>query len=146
MPSNAKDVQVQLVTEIQDEDRKETMEIQEPGQFFMRGDTQVLTFTEHPEEGEPVSTMVTIKPEHVSIKRSGGVEMRQLFQPAMETENLYHHTYGDFHMKTYTEEMDFVPLDESKQGRLFLSYTMTLNHEVTQAHRLTLTFEEENNS
>jgi uncharacterized beta-barrel protein YwiB (DUF1934 family) len=146
MPSNAKDVQVQLVTEIQDEDRKERMEIQEPGQFFTRGDTQVLTFTEHPEEGDPVSTMVTIKPEHVSIKRSGGVDMRQVFQESMETENLYHHTYGDFHMKTFTEKLDFHSLEEYKQGRLHLSYTMTLNHDVTQAHRLTLTFEEENES
>ncbi|MGP4059201.1 DUF1934 domain-containing protein [Halobacillus sp. H74] len=146
MPSNAKEVQVQVVTEIQDEDRNETMEIQGPGQFFSRGDTQVLTFTEHPEESEPVNTMVTIKPEHVSIKRSGGVEMRQVFQQSMETENLYHHTYGDFHMKTYTEELDFRSLQESTQGRLYLSYKMTLNHEVTQAHRLTLTFEEESES
>ncbi|WP_226581491.1 DUF1934 domain-containing protein [Halobacillus litoralis] len=146
MPSNAKDVQVQIVTEIQDKDRKETMEIQEPGQFFTRGDTQVLTFTEHPEDGDPVSTMVTIKPEHVSIKRSGGVDMRQVFQESVETENLYHHTYGDFHMKTYTEKVDFTSLEESTEGRLDLSYKMTLNHDVTQAHRLTLTFEEESNS
>ncbi|WP_394218113.1 DUF1934 domain-containing protein [Halobacillus trueperi] len=146
MPSHAKDVQVQLVTEIQDGDRKETMKIQEPGQFFKRGDTQVLTFIEHPGDGEPVSTMVTIKPEHVSIKRSGGVEMRQVFQTSTETENLYHHTYGDFHMKTLTDKVEFHSLEESTQGRLYLSYTMTLNHEVTQAHRLTLTFEEESDS
>ncbi|MYL36599.1 DUF1934 domain-containing protein [Halobacillus litoralis] len=146
MPANAKDIQVQLVTEIQDQDRRETMEIEETGRFLVRGDTQVLTFTEHPEDGDPVHTMVTIKQEHVSIKRSGGVEMRQVFKPLMETENLYHHTYGDFHMRTYTKELDYTSLEESAQGRLFLDYTMTLNHEVTQAHSLTLTFEEESDS
>ncbi|ELK49011.1 UNVERIFIED_CONTAM: DUF1934 domain-containing protein [Halobacillus marinus] len=143
MPSNARDVQVQLVTEIRDGDRVEKMEIQESGQFLTRGDTQVLTFIEHQEEGDPVRTMVTVKPGHVSIKRSGGVEMRQVFIESAETENLYHHTYGDFHMKTYTKELDFRSPAETVPGRLFLNYTMTLNHEVTQAHRLTLTFEEE---
>lgn len=146
MPSNAKDVQVQLVTEIRDADRSEKMEVSEPGQFFTRGETQVLTFTEHPEEGEPVNTMITVKPGHVSIKRSGGVEMRQVFQKNLETENLYHHTYGDFHMKTYTEEIEFQSLQEATEGRLFLQYQMTLNHEVTQSHRLLLTFEEESGS
>ena len=146
MPSNAKDVQVKLVTEIRDDDQSQTMEVNEPGQFFKRGDTQVLTFTEHPEEGDAINTMITIKPNHVSIKRSGGVEMRQMFQKELETENLYHHTYGDFHMRTYTEEMKFRSLEEASQGQLYLSYQMTLNHEVTQAHRLTLTFEEESES
>ncbi|MGI8316575.1 DUF1934 domain-containing protein [Halobacillus mangrovi] len=146
MPSNAIDVQVQLMTEIRDDDRRETMEVSEPGQFFTRGETQVLTFTEHPDEGEPIKTMITVKPNHVSIKRSGGVEMRQVFQEEVETENLYHHTYGDFHMKTYTDKLEFRSLEEASEGRLFLSYQMTLNHEVTQAHRLTLTFEEESES
>lgn len=143
MPSNAKDVQVKLVTEIRDDDQKQKMEVTEPGQFFQRGDTQVLTFTEHPDEGDAIKTMVTVKPNHVSIKRSGGVEMRQVFQKGIETENLYHHTYGDFHMRTITEQMEFQSLDEASVGKLLLSYQMTLNHEVTQAHRLTLTFEEE---
>ncbi|SFF75586.1 Uncharacterized beta-barrel protein YwiB, DUF1934 family [Halobacillus alkaliphilus] len=146
MTSNAKDIQVQLVTEIRDTDRKEKMEVNEAGQFFARGQTQVITFTEHPDEGDPVNTMITVKPGHVSIKRSGGIDMRQVFQPEVETENLYHHTYGDFHMKTYTEEMEFSSLDEAMGGRLFLHYQMTLNHEVTQDHRLTLTFEEESES
>ncbi|TGB02626.1 DUF1934 domain-containing protein [Halobacillus salinus] len=143
MPSNAKDVQVKLVTEIRDEDERQTMEVTESGQFFQRGDTQVLTFTEHPDEGDAIKTMVTVKPNHVSIKRSGGVEMRQVFQKGLETENLYHHTYGDFHMRTFTEELEFLSLEEAPVGKLSLKYEMTLNHEVTQAHRLTLTFEEE---
>ncbi|UOQ45309.1 DUF1934 domain-containing protein [Halobacillus salinarum] len=143
MPSNATDVQVQLVTEISDENRKEQMTIEEPGQFFQRGDTQVLTFTEHPDEGEPVDTMITVKPNHVSIKRSGGVDMRQVFNPQIETENTYRHTYGVFHMKTKTDHIEFEPLEGSKLGRLFIKYQMTLNHEVIQAHRLIVTFEEE---
>ncbi|MBH0230552.1 DUF1934 domain-containing protein [Halobacillus sp. KCTC 3957] len=146
MSSNARDVQVQLVTEIRDEDRREKMEVNEPGRFFTKGETQVLTFTEHPEEGDPINTMITVKPNHVSIKRSGGVDMRQVFQKDLETENLYHHTYGEFHMKTYTEELEYRSLEQASEGRLYLSYQMTLNHEVTQAHRLTLTFEEESES
>ncbi|RWZ58939.1 DUF1934 domain-containing protein [Halobacillus fulvus] len=146
MMSNAKDVQVQLVTEIRDGDRRETMEVNGPGRFFTRDETQVLTFTEHPEEGEPINTMITVKPGHVSIKRSGGVDMRQVFQHEVETENLYHHAYGDFHMKTYTEKLEFRSLEEASVGQLSIKYKMTLNHEVTQAHRLTLTFEEESES
>lgn len=146
MTRDAKDVQIQLVTEIKDDERKESMTVNEPGRFFTRKETQVLMFTEHPEEGDPIDTMITVKPDHVSIKRSGGVDMRQVFQPERETENLYHHTYGDFHMKTYTKKIEFRSLEEAAVGKLFLSYQMTLNHEVTQTHNLTLTFEEESES
>ncbi|WP_082232629.1 DUF1934 domain-containing protein [Halobacillus massiliensis] len=140
---SGKNIRVKLVTEIRDSGRKEEMAMSEPGQYFSRGETEVLKFTEHPEEGEPIQTMVTVKPGHVSIKRTGGVDMRQVFQKQLETENLYHHTYGDFHMKTFTDQIEYRPLAEAKQGRLFISYQMTLNHEVTQRHRLTLLFEEE---
>ncbi|MCP3033487.1 DUF1934 domain-containing protein [Halobacillus sp. A1] len=139
----AKDVRVKLVTEIRDADRKEEITMSEPGQYFSRGETEVVKFTEHPEEGEPVNTMVTVKPGHVSIKRTGGVDMRQVFQKQLETENIYHHTYGDFHMKTFTDQIEYRSLEEASRGRLFISYQMTLNHEVTQRHRLTLIIEEE---
>ncbi|MCP3027537.1 DUF1934 domain-containing protein [Halobacillus sp. A5] len=140
---SAKEVRVKLVTEIRDDDRKEEMSLSEPGQFFSRGETEVVKFTETPEEGEPIHTMVTIKPGHVSIKRTGGVDMRQVFQKKAETENIYHHTYGDFHMKTFTDQIEYRSITAGDRGRLFISYQMTLNHEVTQRHRLTLLFEEE---
>lgn len=143
MSSQAIDVQVQLLTEINDEERQESMEITESGRYMTRGETKVLTFTEHPDEGEPVQTMITMKPDYASIKRSGGVDMRQVFQLKTETENLYHHTYGNFHMKTYTKRLNFRALEEERKGQLYIEYTMTLNGEVTQTHRLTLTFEEE---
>ncbi|MFC7062289.1 DUF1934 domain-containing protein [Halobacillus seohaensis] len=139
----AKNVRVKLVTEIRESDRKEEMAMSEAGQYYSRGKTEVLKFTEHPEEGEPINTMVTMKPGHVSIKRTGGVDMRQVFQKQLETENVYHHTYGDFHMRTYTDQIEHQSLEDASSGRLFISYQMTLNHEVTQRHRLTLLFEEE---
>ncbi|UOQ94992.1 DUF1934 domain-containing protein [Halobacillus shinanisalinarum] len=140
------DVKLKLITEIRDVDRKEEMTLSEPGKFYTRDETEVLTFTEHPEEGEPVNTMVTIKPDHISIKRTGAVDMRQVFQRKRETENIYRHTYGDFHMRTWTDQIEYRSLTEASQGRLFISYQMTLNDDVTQRHRLTLIFEEERES
>ncbi|WP_079528339.1 DUF1934 domain-containing protein [Halobacillus hunanensis] len=141
-----KDVRIKLITEIRDAGRKEEMTLSEQGQLYTRNETEVLKFTEHPEEGEPVKTMVTIKPDHISIKRTGPVEMRQVFQKKLETENIYHHTYGDFHMRTWTDQIEYRSLSEASQGRLFISYQMTLNDEVEQRHRLTLLFEEERES
>ncbi|WP_181347763.1 DUF1934 domain-containing protein [Thalassobacillus sp. CUG 92003] len=136
-------VQVYLKTEIRDEDQHETVEMSEPGRFYARGNTEVIKYREHPEDGEPVDTMITIQPEKVSIKRSGGVQMHQTFRREMETENAYHHPYGVFHMQTRTDAIEYRSINEADTGRLFINYQLTLNQDVTQRHRLTLTLERE---
>ncbi|MBM7551805.1 DUF1934 domain-containing protein [Thalassobacillus pellis] len=143
MSSSKVPVAIRLVTEIRDGGRKENVVLEEPGGLFERGSTIVLKFTEHPEESGPIETMVTIQPEKVSIKRSGAVKMHQIFERKRETENKYHHTYGIFHMHTFTDQIEHHSLKQGSKGRLFISYRLTLNHEVTQRHRLTLTYHKE---
>ncbi|PBB06384.1 MULTISPECIES: DUF1934 domain-containing protein [Salimicrobium] len=136
-------VAVTLETHIRDGSDSEQMSLSEKGRFFRKGNMDVVTFREHPEGREPVDTMVTIKPGHVSIKRSGGVEMRQLFEVNTETENTYVHEYGKLFMSTWTEQLDYRPPGDSGNGELFIVYKMTVNEDVTQDHQLKLTLKEE---
>ncbi|WP_085506295.1 DUF1934 domain-containing protein [Thalassobacillus devorans] len=136
-------VSIRLVTEIRDSGRKETVVMEEQGGLYERGNTQVLKFTEHPDEGGPIDTMITIQPGKVSIKRSGAVKMHQIFRKKHTTENNYHHTYGIFHMNTFTDQIEHQSLSKGAKGRLFISYQLTLNQEITQRHRLTLSYRKE---
>ncbi|MFD1020049.1 DUF1934 domain-containing protein [Thalassobacillus hwangdonensis] len=136
-------VAIKLVTEIRDGGRKESTVMEEFGNLYERGNTQVLKFTEHQEDREDIQTMVTIQPEKISIKRSGAVQMHQIFRKKLSTESNYHHEYGVFHMDTFTDQIEYQSLSEGNKGRLFISYQLTLNQEMTQRHRLTLTFKKE---
>ncbi|SDJ75094.1 Uncharacterized beta-barrel protein YwiB, DUF1934 family [Salimicrobium halophilum] len=137
------DVAVTLETYIRDGEESERMAFTEKGRFFTKGNMDVVTFTEYPEGRDPVDTMVTIKPGHVSIKRSGGVEMRQLFEPQAETQNTYVHEYGKMFMTTWTDSLEYQAPDAGASGELFIEYQLTVNEDVTQKHKLKLTLEEE---
>ncbi|SIS41036.1 DUF1934 domain-containing protein [Salimicrobium flavidum] len=136
-------IAVTLETHIRDGAESERMSLTEKGRFFRKGDMDVVTFREHPEDRDPVDTMVTIKPGHVSIKRSGGVEMRQLFEPQAETQNAYVHEYGKLFMTTWTENLEYQAPGENESGELFIEYQLTVNDDVTQKHQLKLTLEED---
>lgn len=136
-------VAVTLETHIRDGAESERMSLTEKGRFFRKGDMDVITFTEYPEDRDPVDTMVTVKPDHVSIKRSGGVEMRQLFEPQAETQNAYVHEYGKLFMTTWTEKLAYQAPDSDENGELFIEYQLTVNDDVTQKHQLKLTLKEE---
>ncbi|WP_138420495.1 DUF1934 domain-containing protein [Aquibacillus sediminis] len=137
-------VNIQLTTEISEMDEKSVTVIEETGTFIKKGDTSVLTFTEHIEEQEDVHSLITITNDKISVKRSGGVDMHQTFRQKQITENIYRHAFGSIHMETHTDQITYQQPDEHDQGKLFISYTTKLNGEGDRQHRLTLLFKEEN--
>ncbi|SDK15976.1 DUF1934 domain-containing protein [Sediminibacillus albus] len=142
MPTGKTTVQIKLTTEIFDRGRKDVSVIQETGSYYQKGKTSVLTFTEHKDEGGDVQSMITIQPEKVSVKRTGAVDMHQIFRKKHITENVYRHEFGTIHMETHTDQITFQQLQERKKGELFISYTTKLNGEGERRHRLTLGFQQ----
>lgn len=135
------EVQLKLVTEIRELGEKAVTTIEEAGSFYRKGDMAVLKFTEHQEED--VSSLITIQSEKVSVKRTGAVNMHQIFKKNHLTENVYKHAYGTILMETYTDQIQYKAPADGREGRLFISYTTKLNGEGNRRHRLTLTFKEE---
>lgn len=136
------DVRIKLVTEIQEFGQKAVTTVEETGLFYQRGSMNVLTFTEHQEEAD-ISSLITIQPDKVSVKRTGAVDMQQLFKKKHTTENVYKHAYGTILMETHTDQIQYQEPGQGRGGRLFISYTTRLNGEGNRRHRLTLTFKEE---
>ncbi|UFT98980.1 DUF1934 domain-containing protein [Radiobacillus kanasensis] len=144
MKASKRNVQIKLITEIFQKGNKEVTKVEESGTLFQREDSSILTFTERYEDQEDdVQALITISPERVSVKRTGAVDMHQIFKKKQTTENVYRHAYGTIHMETFTDQITFRDLSQSKTGQLFISYLTKLNGEESRRHRLTLSFKEE---
>ncbi|WP_077623485.1 DUF1934 domain-containing protein [Sediminibacillus massiliensis] len=140
MAPNKTPVRIKLTTEIHDLGKKDVTVVEEEGNFYQKGTTSVLMFTERNEEQEDVQSLITINPDKVSVKRTGPVDMHQTFKKKQITENVYRHAYGSIHMETHTDQITYQRPDERNYGKLFISYTTKLNGEGKRRHRLTLQF------
>lgn len=144
MQLGKKRVKIKLVTDIDDGFDKQQTAVKASGDIFQTKRQTVIRFTEQIEEQPDVTTMVTIKPARVTIKRSGGVEMNQQFRTDQVTETIYRHQFGSMRMETTTHDVDYKPLTDKNTAELKLNYTTILNGEEEREHKLSLTIEEDN--
>lgn len=137
-------VNVRLQTEIKDqEDQQETV-VEATGELFQTSRQTVVRFTEKSDEQADVATMVTIKSDSVTIKRTGAVEMIQQFRSDQLTETIYRHQFGSLRMETDTLDFRYQPLTiDNKTAKLTLDYRTKLGGEEERVHKLLLTLEED---
>ncbi len=137
-------VNVRLQTEIKDqEDQQETI-VEATGELFQTSRQTVVRFTEKSDEQADVATMVTIKSDSVTIKRTGAVEMIQQFRSDQITETIYRHQFGSLRMETDTLDFRYQPLTiDNKTAKLTLDYRTKLGGEEERVHKLSLTLEED---
>jgi uncharacterized beta-barrel protein YwiB (DUF1934 family) len=137
-------VTVTLQTKITDQGQTEENKLVHSGRFYRNDTFDVIKFDEEPETGGTIRNLITLKQEKVTIKRTGDVSMNQKFQEKKRTENVYHHPHGTIHMETFTDFINYQPLDEKQDGQLHISYHVKLNGMKNRKHDLTLTIKEEN--
>ncbi|MFC4402836.1 DUF1934 domain-containing protein [Gracilibacillus xinjiangensis] len=130
---------LKMTMEINDSGKKDVTVVEEHGQLLEKDSTTILTFSEYNENQEKIHSFITIKPDSVSVKRSGAVSMHQKFIKKNITENVYRHEFGTIHMETTTDQITYQPPENQKQGKLFISYTTSLNGDKPRRHRLTIT-------
>lgn len=136
-------ITLKLTTESNERGHKDIITIKEDGHCYQAPNRMILRFIEHQEEGEDIQTTVTIQEDRVAIRRTGPVQMHQVFIPKQWTENTYHHPYGLFYMQTKTDHIEHQFSSKSEKGRLFITYLLRLNQEEEQEkrQRLTLTYQ-----
>ncbi|WP_017471066.1 DUF1934 domain-containing protein [Amphibacillus jilinensis] len=137
-------VKITLQTEIVEDNDQQLTCVEANGEWFQSKSQAVIRFIERIEDQPEVNTMITIKSEKITIKRSGAVEMTQQFIRQKKTEHIYRHPYGVIHMETYTEKIDYQPLTPTHKGELVLHYTTKLNQQAERQHKVRLTIEEDN--
>lgn len=135
-------VKIKLKTEIREQTDRQVTEVEATGYFFKQGNRSIVTYKE--EQGEQnVTNLITITPDRVSVKRSGAVEMLQIFIQHQQTENVYRHQFGIIHIETYTEQITYQNPEPAEPGQLSIRYTTKLDGEGDRNHLLVLTIEEE---
>ncbi|GIO24756.1 DUF1934 domain-containing protein [Oceanobacillus sp. J11TS1] len=140
MQQNSEKVNITLKTVIydMDSDEQETQEQSVAGEWIKKGDIDVLKYEEVIEEAGTIQNMITIRPERVSIRRTGAIQMNQQFQSGQKTENIYQHMHGNIHMETYSESITFT--ENTMPRMLEINYTMKLNGQLERKHQLKLQF------
>lgn len=140
MQQNSEQVNITLKTVIYDLDsgEQETQEQSFTGEWIKDGTIDVLKYEEVMEEAGKVQNMITIRPNRVSIRRTGAIQMSQQFQSNQKTENVYQHMHGNIHMETFTESITFS--EDSVPQMLEVYYTMKLNGDLERKHQLRLQF------
>ncbi len=136
-------IQLKFVTEIKDQNDKQTVAFDAIGQYYIKGSHTYLVFVEPHDLGE-VKTVVKIKNEEVLILRSDAVTMRQLFRKGEATQGTYQSQIGTMGMLTNTNNIEYIFYKNSHKGKLFLTYTLALQGEQSGRYSITITFKEEN--
>jgi len=140
MKSGKIPVAIELRTVIEDDGEKEYSTAKHKGELRRAGQTEVLTFEEDL-EGGMIRNLVTIKPDSVSIKRTGLVSMHQKFHLHAITESAFQHPHGSMHMETKTHSLLFQ--SHHNQGELEIAYSVILNGQMERNHTLILQYQEE---
>src|SRR5690625_5889235 len=123
-------VKLNLETEIFDGDHRPRPTVTTEGELFQTDKQSVVRFTQKNKDQPDVATMVTIKPNQLSIKRSGEVEMNQKFELERTTEMVYRHQFGSLRMETTTHDFKYQPLTTKENTKLTLKYSSILYEEL----------------
>ncbi|MFC4558112.1 DUF1934 domain-containing protein [Virgibacillus kekensis] len=136
-------VAVELKTVIDDNGQMEYNTVNETGQFYRKNNLDVIKYEETDDNGSPVKNLITIQPEKVNVKRLGALTMNQQFRMKETTENILKHPYGNIHMETFTETMEYRSITDTHEGQLELGYSVKMNGQDPRRHQLTLTIKKE---
>lgn len=138
-----KNVAVQLHTVIEDQGDKEMSIVKQEGEYFRKGNLEVVTFTDRIEDIGTIKNQISIHTDKVTVKRSGAISMNQQFMEGKKSECLYRHPYGMFAMEIETYHVSAEYKDEGKTKEVVIEYDVFMNEDPPRSHYLTLTITEE---
>ncbi|MGM8214943.1 DUF1934 domain-containing protein [Bacillaceae bacterium W0354] len=143
MSNETLNVNINIYTEIEDENGSEAINRMEKGTFIQKGGVHVIKYDEDIEEVGLVNTTVVIYDDRITVKREGALKMHQIFKIGQNTESTYRHPYGMFRMETTTHRMEYLKGIGNRSGRIFIVYDVVLNEQEPRTHIFELQFQEE---
>lgn len=136
-------VDIEVNTEIIDENGEETIQKQEKGIYSHKNDLHVIKYDEQMDDFGKVKTTLIIQQEKIVLKREGTLKLHQIFRIGNKTEALYTHPYGSFRLETSTHWMEFYKGMNKRSGRVFIDYDVVINDQEPRRHTLQVKFQEE---
>jgi len=135
-------VKIRLSTVIENEGEKEEFELVLFGEYFKKGGSIYLKYTEVQEAGT-IRTIVKISDENAVILRNGAVKARLAFDKNHPMSGSYESPYGTLLLNTITRKMDRYTYSEKPlNGRFALTYDLFIQGKFLGIYSLTITFEE----
>lgn len=136
-------VDIEVNTEIIDENGEETIQKQEKGIYSHKNDLHVIKYDEQMDDFGKVKTTLIIQQEKIVLKREGTLKLHQIFRIGNKTEALYTHPYGSFRLETSAHRMEFYKGMNKRSGRVFIDYDVVINDQEPRRHTLQVKFQEE---
>lgn len=96
---------------------------------YQKANALYIRYAEKVEDVEPVSTVVKVEDEQVTIIRQGAIKMNHVYRLGETTTSIYYTPHGSLEMEVQTTKLNFRPMIDSNQGQLSLEYALSLQHE-----------------
>lgn len=106
--------------------------------YASNGSVDVLIYEEDLQELGNVRNFITIQPDKVNMKRSGGIVMNQQFLAGKRTESVYHHPFGSIHLEITTKDIRI------GKRSVDVFYDSVMNGTEKQSHHLQFRYMKEN--
>jgi uncharacterized beta-barrel protein YwiB (DUF1934 family) len=113
------------------------------GQYYIKGESEYIVFSEELEGKEKVDCFYKITDKEVRLKRSGDINMLQSFRAGETTDGSYQGAGARFQFETETEKVVMMKDPDKKRGCLQLDYKLKVQDQITGQYLITINYEEE---
>lgn len=132
-------VQIHVLSEIQNGQEKETIEMNTTGEYIEKGTYSYLRYEETHELGA-VKTTVKMNEHEVIVMRSGAITMKQRFIKDTVTLTDYGTPFGKLQLETKTNSLSIKKAE--LESRLVILYDLQIDVNETHVHKLVITYKE----
>ncbi|WP_223702968.1 DUF1934 domain-containing protein [Sutcliffiella deserti] len=136
-------VQVKFKSEILHEEQRQVMTFITNGQYYIKGETEYIVFTEELENKEKLDVIYKLTDKEVWVSRSGALKMRQSFRAGERTAGSLESEFGTFQLETDTEKIVRMKDPVKNRGSVQLQYNLKVQGEQTGLYFITIHYEEE---
>ncbi len=119
------------------------MAFESNGQYYIKGETEYIVFSEDYEGREKVDVIYKISNQEVWVGRSGSVKMRQSFRAGEQTAGTLESDFGSFHLDIDTEKVVKMQDPQKNRGSIQLQYQLKVQGQLTGQYFITIHYEEE---
>ncbi|HET7658031.1 MAG TPA: DUF1934 domain-containing protein [Bacillales bacterium] len=135
-------VVIDLTSTVDNGAGEETTRNRVKGDLLSKGQATYIRYQEQTEDEESVRNVVKVTEEEMVILRNGPVSMNQHFREGQTTEGHYGTPFGEMHMETSTERMEYTKESVRGTGEIVLEYQLKLQGNKLGRVTLTFTFRE----
>lgn len=136
-------VKVAMTTNMQQEDERETIQLNADGEMYEKQEWTYVRFEEELEGIGRVQTTLKIGNAEVMVLRSGAVAMRQVYAYGERTEGTYDMGYGRLHTEAVTDHLAVTKANLGWVMHIDFHYRLVLQGTPVGRYEISIVIEED---